>query len=101
MDNRVDNRRHIHHSTRHFGFSYPTSLSQRLHAAFTPLVVIAIIFVILRVSAIFPFAATAISPSYVVTALLATFLRLLIAYTLALIISIPLALLVVKSATME
>ena len=98
MDNRP---KHIHHSTRHFGFSYATSLSQRLHAAFTPIVIIAIIFILLRIFAIFPFVPTAISPSYVVAALFATFIRLLIAYALALIVSIPLALLVTKNATME
>lgn len=93
--------RHIHHAMRHFGFSYPTSLGQRMHAAFTPIIVVAAIFVLLGVFSIFPIAPTQISPSYIGMALLATFLRLVIAYALALVVSIPLALLVTKSSLME
>ncbi|HVO28984.1 MAG TPA: ABC transporter permease subunit [Candidatus Paceibacterota bacterium] len=96
----MDNRRHIHHS-RHSGFSYPTSLWSRLHSAFTPIIVVVVLFIILRVAAIFPVVPTAISPDYIGLALLATFIRLLIAYALALVISVPLALLVVKSPLME
>lgn len=97
----MDNRKHIHHSARHFGFSYPTSLSQRLHAAFTPLIVIAALFAILGVFSIFPIAPASVAPGYIGAALLATFLRLLAAYVIALAVSIPLALLVTKNALME
>jgi NitT/TauT family transport system permease protein len=97
----METHKHIHHSSRHFGFSYPTSLSQRLHAAFTPLILIAGLFLLLGASSIFPIVPPDISPSYIIAALVATFLRLLIAYALALVISIPLALLVTKNAIME
>lgn len=97
----MDNRKHIHHSARHFGFSYPTSLWQRLHAAFTPLIVIAALFIILGIFSIFPFGPAAVSPGYIGTAIFDTFMRLLIAYILALAIAIPLALLVTKNSLME
>jgi NitT/TauT family transport system permease protein len=76
-------------------------VGQRLHAAFAPLLVVVVVFVLLRIFAIFPFVPTGVSWGYIGAALLATFLRLLIAYVLALIVSIPLALLVVKSPLME
>lgn len=98
----MDNRKHIHHSTRHVGFSYPVSLWQRLHAAFTPLILIVAFFLVLRALSIFPFfPANTLSPADVLSALLATFVRLFIAYLFALIISLPLALLVEKSALAE
>lgn len=97
----MDNRRHIQHSPRHFGFSYPTSLWQRLHAAITPIATLAVIFIVLRVFAIFPVASANVSWDYIGAALLATFVRLAIAYVLAVVVSIPLALLVVKSPLME
>jgi len=97
----MDNRKHINHAGRHFGYSYPKSLSQRLHAAFTPFMVIVAIFVLLRISSIFPFVSLATSPTTIAFALLATFVRLLIAYAFAIVISIPLALLVTRSPIME
>lgn len=97
----MDNRHHIHHSARHFGFSYPTSLWQRAHAAFAPLAVIIIIFVLLRFFSIFPITASAVSFDGIGQALLATMLRLLVAYAFALVLSVPLALWVNKSPIME
>jgi NitT/TauT family transport system permease protein len=98
----MDNRRHIRHSGRHFGFSYPVSIWQRLHAAFTPLILIAVIFIILRALSIFPILpATTVAPSEALLALLATFSRLLISYAIALVLAIPLALLVEHSALAE
>src|SRR6185437_15706076 len=91
----MDNRSHIHHSTRHMSVSYPVSLWQRLHSAFTPLVLIVGLFLILQAASIFPVIPNAtITPSMIGLALLATFVRLFIAYVCALIVSIPLALLV-------
>ena len=99
----MDNRKHIHHSPRHFGFSYPTSLWQRAHSAFAPLAAIIVLFIVLRVFAIFPVAAggVPISLGTIGAALGATFLRLCIAFLLALVFSIPLALLVSHSPLME
>ncbi len=81
--------------------SYPVSLGQRLHAAFAPIITITAIIAILRALAIFPVAPAAVSWSYILAALGSTLLRLAIAYALALVVSIPLALLVAKSPLME
>lgn len=97
----MDNKKHIHHSARHFGFSYPISLWQRIHSAFAPLILIVIVFVVLSLFSIFPIAHTVVSPSLIGEALLATFIRILIAYCLALALSVPLALLVNRSPLME
>ena len=100
--NLMDNRKHIRHSARHFGFSYPVSLWQRLHAAFTPLILITAFFLILRTFSIFPFLpANTIAPEAAGLALLATFIRLLVAYLFALALAIPLALFVEKSPLAE
>lgn len=97
----MDNKKHIHHTGRHFGFSYPVSIWQRLHAAFAPLIVVIVLFILLRVSSIFPLLPANISLSLVVEALFATFSRIFIAYIFALVFSIPLALIVTKNAFME
>jgi NitT/TauT family transport system permease protein len=97
----MDNRKHIRHSGRHFGFSYPTSFWQRIHSAFAPLILILILFALLSIFSIFPIVPTAISPLLIGKALLATFFRIAIAYCLALIFAIPLAILVNVSPLME
>ena len=98
----MDNQRHIHHSTRHVGFSYPVSLWQRIHAAFTPLILFITFFLILRALSIFPFLpANTITPGNAGLALIATFSRLLVAYLFALTFAIPLALFVEKSPLAE
>jgi NitT/TauT family transport system permease protein len=97
----MDNKKHIHHTGRHFGFSYPVSIWQRLHAAFAPFIVIVVLFVLLRIFSIFPLLPSNVSLGLVFEALLATFTRIVIAYIFALVVSIPLALLVTKSPLME
>jgi NitT/TauT family transport system permease protein len=98
----MDNRNHIHHATRHITFSYPVSIWQRLHSAFTPLILVVLLFVVLKAASIFPvLPSNTLTPEQIGLALLATFLRLLVAYVCALIFSIPLALLVEKNALAE
>jgi NitT/TauT family transport system permease protein len=98
----MDNRKHIHHSSRHFGFSYPTSFWQRFYSISVPLLFVIIVFVVLKLFSVFPFMPTPkISSATIGAAIFATFIRLVIAYALALIISIPLALAVVKNAFLE
>src|SRR6266481_8509268 len=97
----MDNRKHIRHSGRHVVFSYPTSLWQRIHAAFAPFIIIIGFFLLLRFSFVFPFSPAHISLGAIGGALFATFVRLCIAYGVALILSIPLALLVTINPLME
>lgn len=98
----MENQRHIRHLTKHIGFSYPVSLWQRLHSAFTPLILVVIFFLILRALSIFPFLpANIIAPDDAGLALFATFSRLLIAYLFALAFAVPLALFVEKSRLAE
>ena len=97
----MDNRRHIHHTARHFGFSYPTSLWQRAHSAFAPLLAVILLFIVLRLLAVFPIVPGQVSLDTIGQALLSTLFRLLIAYLLALVCAVPLALLVNKSPLME
>ncbi len=93
--------KHIRPLGRHFGVSYAVSFWQRVHGAFTPFLVIVALFVALRFSAVFPFIPANVSLQTVLLALLATFIRLIVAYALALVISLPLALLITKSAAVE
>ncbi len=72
-----------------------------MHAAFAPFVVIVILFIILRFYSVFPFVPANVSLETIGGALLATFLRLFVAYALALAVSVPLALLVTRSPLME
>lgn len=97
----MDNRRHIH-GHRQMSVSYPVSLWQRIHSAFTPLLLLLVLFLVLKAFSVIPsISGTSISPAYAGAALLATFSRLLIAYLCAVILSIPLALLVERSPLAE
>ena len=98
----MDNRGHIHHSHRHFGFSYPVSLWQRTYAALFPIGAVVLIFLRFESFSIFPFASeTQIPIGNLGLALLATFLRLLVAYALAVVVAILLALAVHKNTLTE
>jgi NitT/TauT family transport system permease protein len=98
----MDNRSHIHHATRHIVVSYPVSLWQRLHSAFTPLILVVVIFIILKIASIFPaLPANTLSPETIGLALLATFLRLFVAYLAAIIVAIPLAIVASENALAE
>ncbi len=96
----MDSRKHVHHSVRHIALIYPTSFWQRMHSAFTPFIVIVALFIILRLFSIFPSVPGSISPIIIGEALLATFVRLLIAYIFAIALSIPLALIATHSQRM-
>lgn len=101
-DHREHGHGHIHHSTRHIAFTYPVSLWQRLHSAFTPLILVVILFLVLKAASIFPILpSSTLSPETIGLALLTTFIRLLIAYLAALIVAIPLALMANESALAE
>jgi NitT/TauT family transport system permease protein len=98
----MDNRRHIHHSARHVVVSYPISYWQRIQSALAPIILVLVLFFLLRSFSLLPIVGSQnISPALVGSALLATFLRLLIAYVLALVCSLPLALLIEKSPLIE
>lgn len=93
---------HIRHSHRHMSISYPVSMHQRLYSAILiPLVVLAFgVFVVKKFASGFSPQQT-VTIGYFAAALLLTFTRLLISYALALIISIPLALLISHSPKAE
>ncbi len=93
---KLDNSRHIHHHRRHFGFSYPVSVGQKFYTIVViPVIVIITLFVVLRVFSPSSF----VGPNenifgYWLLALLATLMRLFVAYGLALVIALPLAFLI-------
>ncbi len=95
--------RHINHYRRHMSISYPVSIHQRLYSlVVVPFLVLILVFIVVEVlGKSFYHPLSGVSLNYVLLALLSTFGRLLIAFTLALIISIPLALLINKSPKAE
>jgi len=95
-------------STRHIGHhhrkmvSYPSSRVQSLYTlVLMPLVALAITIVLLQRFAPLPAIEHSFSWAYLLVALMATFARLLVAYVLALVVSLPLALLVTWSPKAE
>ncbi|HZS43055.1 MAG TPA: ABC transporter permease subunit [Candidatus Paceibacterota bacterium] len=103
------NSRHIGHHHRHLIISYPLSLSQRLYTLlWGPLLFIFILFIALRLfsntplfSHIIPTLSGPDSLFFLFRALLLTLGRLFIAYVLALICAIPLALLCTSNRRAE
>jgi NitT/TauT family transport system permease protein len=88
----IKDRSKRHH---HFSVTYPISVGQKLYSIFiTPLIIVIGIVLVVKVFSIFPATPLhAIEYSSILKALAYSFGRLLIAYVLALIVAIPLAIL--------
>jgi len=95
--------KHIHHFHRHMSISYPSSIHQRIYSfVVIPLAVLFVVFFVLsRLGAKnLPLQQT-VTWGYLIAALSMTFARLLLAYVLALILAIPLALFINHSPKAE
>lgn len=95
--------KHIHHYHRHMSISYPVSVRQRVYSfIFIPLVLLLVVFAVISHlgGKNLPVEQT-VTWGYLVSALLVSFGRLVVAYALALILAIPLALLINKSPKAE
>jgi NitT/TauT family transport system permease protein len=95
--------RHVHNVRHHFMLSYPVSLSQRFYTIILgPLAIVALVYIIARY---FPFtpepSGESISFPLILVASLETAARLAIAYVLAVLCAIPLAILATSNATAE
>ncbi|MBI5530724.1 MAG: ABC transporter permease subunit [Candidatus Doudnabacteria bacterium] len=95
--------KHIHRYHRHMSVSYAVSLRQRLYSfVLVPILSFILVFVVLSKFGGQGFALReSITWGYVFSALIVTFARLLLAYVLALLIAIPLALLINYSPKIE
>lgn len=95
--------RHIHHYHRHMSVSYPVSIHQRVYSFIViPLALLVVVFfVIARLGTKnLPIQET-VTWGYLISALSVSFARLLLAYVLALILAIPLALFINHSPRAE
>ena len=97
------NTKHFRHSAHHFVFSYPESIEQRFYSLILmPIIAIVVIFIFFYL-----FSGTQYAHVRNLTiadfgiGVIFTFIRLTIAYFLALIVAIPVALLIGKSPIME
>ncbi len=95
--------RHMHHAEHHLMISNPISFSQRmLTFVLGPLALVIVLFLVAR---LFPFLPTSpienISFSMIIVAALETCARLAVAYVLAVVCAIPLAILVTLNETAE
>ncbi len=99
----MPNTQHIHHSHRHGVFSYPVSIRQRLYSAIIiPVIILLVVgFVVKNFGGNIAFPHQTVTAGFLSAALLLTVIRLLVAYILALVISIPLALLISYSPKAE
>lgn len=95
--------RHITHDKHHFGFSYPVSLIQKLYSILLgPLIVVGLMLIAVRYFQIHPAnGSDIVSYKTLAIATLATMARLGIAYALALVVSIPLALIATANGITE
>ncbi len=83
--------------------SYPVSIHQRLYSlVVVPLLVLVVIFLVIQVlGKSFYHPSVGVSLNYILLALMATYARLLVAFVLALVVSLPLAVLISKSSKAE
>lgn len=95
--------KHIHSAHHHFAISYPVSLSQRIYTLILgPLAVVAVVyFITVLYPALAAPSGAPITWTTIVAATMATMARLLIAYALALVCAVPLAILVTMNRTVE
>ena len=78
------------------------TLGERMHSAFTPFILTLALFGVLGFISFFPFTiGSAVPPSEIAGALAVTFMRLLAAYLLAVIVAVPLALLATRNTFLE
>lgn len=93
---------HLHHERRHFGFSYPVSLALRFYSiVLGPLIVVLLMYVAVRFFSHGESVTDAISLGELMAATGFTLTRLIIAYLLAVIVAVPLALLATSSSIFE
>jgi len=95
--------RHIHNAHHHFALSYPVSFSQRIYTFFLgPLAIVALVYLIAH---FFPFGSTSpvgeISLRLIIIAAFETSARIAVAYVLAVLCAIPLAILATSNGTAE
>ncbi|HUO56266.1 MAG TPA: ABC transporter permease subunit, partial [Candidatus Paceibacterota bacterium] len=95
--------KHVHSAHHHFSISYPVSLSQKLYTiVLGPLAVVALVYFVTVLSPfIAPASGTEVTWNTIIAATGATIIRLSIAYALAVICALPLALLVTYNRTVE
>ncbi len=95
--------KHIHRYHRHMSISYPASMHQRVYSfVLIPLVLLAaVFFIISRLGVKNPGLEQTVTWGYLISALSVSFARLVLAYVLALILAIPLALLINHSPKAE
>jgi NitT/TauT family transport system permease protein len=95
--------KHIHHYHRHMSISYPVSLRQRIYSlvVFPLVLLVAAFFVISHLGGHQVSEIVNVSWGFVTAALIITFTRLILAYILALLVAIPLALLIEYNAKAE
>lgn len=99
---KLDNSQHIHHYRSHFRLSYPVSRWQKFYTIIAaPVIVILVLFALRIFSLPTSENLATITPSYLFLALAATFLRLFLAYAMALLAALPLALLIYWSPRAE
>ncbi len=103
MANSNAENRHIQHSHYHLKLSYPKSGFQKIYSnVLLPLVILTITFLILFfVVGLSQTSVTMPEIQYILAALSFTFMRLLLAFALALIVSVPLSLLITRNKTTE
>ena len=96
----------MRHYTHREGQSYPITLSQRLYTTFlAPFFIIALLIILSNSISLFPSSIAGVGDqgifNYLGAAILATFMRMFVAYVLAVIVAFPLALLVVRVSWAE
>ncbi len=96
MTDQSNHNSHIHNYHRHLSISYPASLQSRIYSfVVIPFLIVTITLLVIYKFTGFHFTGISFSTiAYVGRALLATFIRLGIAYTLGLVVALPLALVI-------
>ncbi len=99
----MNNSQHIRHYHRHIGYSYPVSVWQRFYSLILiPTLVMLAVFVILKLVAVYnPASVETVDFTVLLSALGSTFFRLVVAYVLAVVFAIPLAILISYNALAE
>jgi NitT/TauT family transport system permease protein len=93
---------HVGHMHRRFVYSYPTSVSQRIYSlVIVPLAVLFVVFFILRFFGGHSAQVSSVTVPILIAAMAASFARLLIAFAIAFVLSIPIAILITRNRITE
>ncbi|MBV9159096.1 MAG: ABC transporter permease subunit [Candidatus Kaiserbacteria bacterium] len=93
--------KHVHHHPRHIALTYPASVRQHFYLLLIGPLVLALVVYLIASAYQLPHTPAPLSPAQLLSATLATIVRIAVAYVASVLIAVPLAIFATKTKTLE